>query len=102
MTSFPVLNSCDGCGACCRTVSVPPFRIDHLVNEPFERNVPKELIDGFLPAWEVRLFVTESPCLWFDEATLRCRHYELRPQACRDFELNSPSCIAVRQQTYST
>jgi Fe-S-cluster containining protein len=25
----------------------------------------------------------EVPCLWLDEATGRCRHYEFRPEACR-------------------
>jgi len=95
--SLPILESCDGCGACCRTVSVPPFRIDHVVDEPHERQVPQDLIEEFLPAWHVRLFVEASPCLWFDEATRLCRHYELRPQACRDFERNSPSCCEVRK-----
>jgi len=95
---LPILSSCEGCGACCRTVGVPPFRIDYLVNEPQARHVPQPLIDEFLPAWEVRLYVTESPCLWFDSLTARCRHYDLRPQACRDFELNSPSCVEVRKE----
>jgi Fe-S-cluster containining protein len=95
---LPVLRTCDGCGACCRTVSVPPFRIDPDVNEPVLKGVPQTLIDEFLPAWRVRLHVSDSPCLWFDEQSLRCRHYELRPDACREFEINSPSCEAVRRE----
>lgn len=95
---LPILDSCEGCGACCYTVSVPPFRIDSVCNEPEQRQVPAALIEEFLPRWEVRLFVEESPCLWFDTQSLRCRHYHLRPQACRDFEINSPSCIEVRHQ----
>ncbi|WP_437224462.1 YkgJ family cysteine cluster protein [Planctomicrobium sp. SH661] len=96
---LPMLESCEGCGACCRTISAPPFRIDHTVNEPRERGVPQDLIDEFLPTWEVRFqVITDRPCLWFDEETLRCRHYDIRPSACREFELNSPSCIGVRHE----
>jgi Fe-S-cluster containining protein len=25
-----------------------------------------------------------SPCVWYDPASRRCRHYEHRPQLCRD------------------
>ncbi|WP_437185780.1 YkgJ family cysteine cluster protein [Planctomicrobium sp. SH668] len=96
MSKLKVLQDCGGCGACCRTVSAPPYRIDHEYNELAIRNVPQELVDEILPAWEIRLRVSDSPCPWFDESTLRCSHYEIRPTACRDFELNSPSCYAVR------
>lgn len=95
---LPLLQNCEGCGACCHTVSAPPFRIDHEVDEPRAKGVPQALIDEFLPAWRVRLVSTAAPCVWYDETTRRCRHYDLRPDACRDFELNSPSCIAVRRQ----
>lgn len=30
------------------------------------------------------------------EHTHDCSIYELRPQACRDFEAGSPECVAVR------
>jgi Fe-S-cluster containining protein len=40
----------------------------------------------------------EMPCLWFDEETGRCRHYEHRPTACRDFEPGSLSCVEHREQ----
>jgi len=96
--ALPVLSSCEGCGACCHTVGVPPFRIDRLVNEPIQKQVPDQLLQELLPAWEVRLLVSASPCLWYDPATARCRHYAIRPDACRDFERNSPSCAAARQE----
>lgn len=35
-------------------------------------------------------------CVWLDPATLRCRHYEFRPQACRDFEVGSLLCRLSR------
>ena len=94
---LPVLENCENCGACCQTVSAPPFRIDAERNELEERGVPEDLAKELMPVWEVRLYISESPCLWFDERTQGCGHYELRPQACRDFELNSPSCLAIRE-----
>lgn len=39
---------------------------------------------------------TES-CLWLDEATSRCKHYEYRPTLCREFELGGDVCLSVRE-----
>ncbi len=36
------------------------------------------------------------PCVWLNLETLRCNHYELRPQACRDFEISSDLCRLSR------
>lgn len=94
-SSPSLLTNCDGCGACCRHMIVPPFR-DR--NEPRSKHVPDTLITELLPLWEVRLHLPEQPCLWFDSESARCRHYELRPDACREFEINSPSCLACREK----
>jgi Fe-S-cluster containining protein len=96
--SLPLLTTCDGCGACCRHMVAPPYVITRLRDESREKGVPDDLRAEFLPRWESRFYVPESPCCWYDERTARCRHYELRPDACRDFELGSPSCHATRQQ----
>ena len=95
---LPLLDSCDGCGACCRHMIVLPFVISADRNEPAERSVPEDLLEELLPRWRVRLDLPEAPCLWFDPETLRCRHYDLRPDACRAFEINSPSCHASREK----
>ena len=29
------------------------------------------------------------PCVWYDTASARCKHYDYRPQACRDFLIGS-------------
>ena len=75
---------------------VPPFVMSGGRNEAAEKEVPQHLIDEFLPRWQVRLQVSESPCLWYDEQTARCEHYNLRPDACRTFEIDSPSCHESR------
>jgi Putative zinc- or iron-chelating domain len=37
------------------------------------------------------------PCLWLDEKTGRCRHYEFRPEACREaVQPGDESCLAFR------
>jgi Fe-S-cluster containining protein len=95
---LPVLESCDGCGACCRHMIVPPFVLSGGRNEAAEKGVPSALIDELRPLWDTRLLLPESPCLWFDETTLRCRHYDLRPDACRDFERNSDPCRECRRK----
>ncbi len=35
-------------------------------------------------------------CVWLNPTTGLCRHYELRPQACRDFEIGSDLCRLSR------
>ena len=37
-------------------------------------------------------------CIWFDEGTRKCKHYNLRPDMCRDFELGGENCHSWRQK----
>ena len=37
-----------------------------------------------------------QPCIWFDQETRRCKHYEYRPEVCRDFEVGEESCLRWR------
>jgi Fe-S-cluster containining protein len=38
------------------------------------------------------------PCLWYDAPSGRCRHYEHRPQTCRDAILpGDDACLATRR-----
>jgi Fe-S-cluster containining protein len=38
----------------------------------------------------------DEPCIWFDQETRRCKHYEYRPELCRDFEVGEEDCLRVR------
>jgi Fe-S-cluster containining protein len=38
--------------------------------------------------------------LWFDEDTRQCKHYDLRPWMCRDFEMGSYPCQRWRIRYY--
>lgn len=82
------VTNCDGCGACCRNQPFPPFtRHD-------SDTLPAHLVDELLGAGK-----REDPeaCLWLDEVTGRCTHYEHRPILCREFELGGDVCLYVRE-----
>lgn len=97
MEDLTVIESCGDCGACCMVVPVPPFVMQSGTHEALIRQVPAPLLNEVLAVWEYRLYMPEAPCLWFDPTRKGCRHYEFRPQACRDFELNSRVCHATRE-----
>src|SRR5947209_6211903 len=103
---LPIIESCDGCGACCRVVTAPPFRrvFDGPGEEAWERlrwDRP-DLLAALLAAEAARKAVGDpsfgSPCLWFDAASRRCRHYDFRPRACREFALGGVDCRDARRR----
>lgn len=98
LINFPVIESCAGCGACCLQTAVPPYVLIDGVHEAIVRQVPEELIREIMPFWEIRFKLDEQTCPWFDTQSKGCRHYEHRPQACRDFEINSAFCHAIRDR----
>lgn len=92
MSSLPVIESCDNCGACCIRTPVPPFQ----PGEEAEKDVPQQLMQL---AWD-RIAADEHfdllPCVWFDQELKVCRHYDFRPDACRAFEVSSDACRMSR------
>lgn len=67
-------------------------------DDPLWRAVPEDLkqqinqhVDSLV---EIDL---GQPCIWLDLDTLLCKHYEYRPQMCRDFELGNPHCHRLRE-----
>lgn len=105
--SLPVL-SCDGCGECCRHQVMPPFVPDFfgpdLRNDEFDafkRDWP-ELAAGLKAEYERKTrendWPDDAPCFWFDQATGRCKHYEARPEICRDFEVGCDDCLRYREE----
>ncbi|MEX2139801.1 MAG: YkgJ family cysteine cluster protein [Pirellulales bacterium] len=83
--------SCDGCGACCMEQGRPPYTDDELRFVPYELLAP---IHEYVSTLEDDDF--GQPCIWLDEETKQCRHYEHRPQVCRDFERGGELCIQLR------
>lgn len=110
--TLPVIESCDGCGACCSVQGAPPDYValslnPHFKNAPsfaedFERfsnldGEPLRLLEGYLLNSASGAVPTDGPCVWLDEAGAGCQFYELRPSTCRVFEINSPGCLYYRK-----
>ena len=104
--ALAVIPSCEGCGACCRVVTSPPFQreFDGEGEDAWERlrwDRP-DLFAGVLDDARSRrasggpFFGT--PCTWYDAGSARCRHYEYRPRACRAFEIASVDCLDARRR----
>lgn len=104
--TLPIIESCEGCGACCLVVTHPPFYrlLDESGEDAWERlkwDRP-DLLAEFLADARARKAsggpFYGTPCIWFDVQTRRCRHYEYRPRACRQFELGSQDCRDARRR----
>lgn len=101
-----MITSCAGCGACCLVVVAPPF-VRHFDGEGEEawerlRRDRPDLMNAIVASAHQRRERGEpsygSPCLWYDPATQGCRHYDLRPTACRAFAVDSIDCHDARRR----
>jgi Fe-S-cluster containining protein len=92
--------TCEGCGACCLHMAVPPFDEDEL--ELLRVNLPHlyaEMQAIFQTrALQFKLCGTDHiPCAWFDWVTRKCKHHEHNPDVCHRFEVGDVSCLAIRE-----
>jgi Fe-S-cluster containining protein len=39
-----------------------------------------------------------NPCIWLNLVTGECRHYNQRPDVCREFEVGNDSCRMLRKE----
>jgi Fe-S-cluster containining protein len=101
-----VIESCDGCGACCRVVTQPPFynvfgEIGEDAWERLKADRP-DLLAALVADYKARRAsggpFSGTPCFWFEPKTARCRHYEYRPLACREFEIGDVDCLDARRR----
>ena len=106
-----VPSDCTDCGACCRQNGSPVLLYNSRLGgsgdlpHPYRPvNLPAELVaeidTHFLGLHRGQ--EPPGPCLWYDATTHGCRHYQWRPQICRDFEVGSPSCLADRRAAGTT
>ncbi len=102
-------DDCEECGLCCEGIGSPVLlyasRPRLAGPHPFRPpGLPQTLIDE-IDETLGGLFRGQEPqdrCLWFDPITRRCRHYEWRPQVCRDYELGGRACLDRREQHRSS
>ena len=108
--SLAVLSCIDPpCGACCTEQAALPI---HLANPnatlrlPGVKPLPKKLRLELLALAEKYLregFPPDgSPCIWFDQESRLCKHYEFRPELCRDEVLpGDESCRIWRMGNFN-
>src|SRR5436305_12691683 len=102
--TLPVIESCDGCGACCLVATRrPSYRVlDEGGEDAWERLKWErpDLLAGLLADDRARRAgggpAYGTPCTWFDGEAGRCRHYDYRPRACRQFEVGGEDCRDAR------
>lgn len=90
MKPLPVIKNCDDCGACCTGQAALPvsWYTSTAVLLDGSSSLPPELL-AELEAMRIRFLADgfppdDSACVWYDVETRRCRHYEHRPDICRD------------------
>ncbi len=104
--SLPLIDSCEGCGACCQVVTRPPFYhvFEEMGEEAWDRvqRQRPDLVAELDADYQARQAgggpFYGTPCVWFDAETLRCRHYEYRPLACHMFEIGEEDCRDARRR----
>lgn len=104
--------SCDGCGACCMMQQSPPMYVYWLDIPESEENRDDEdwRCANALPEplkEELREYrrrrrdgepdSDDLACIWLDQSTMKCKHYEHRPSICRDFQVGSDECLGWRE-----
>ncbi len=97
---------CRDCGACCLKMGVPPLdeyldaeqQLQLDIDNPEYKALPDELKREIDAAWEkgTASFVCK-PCIWLDQETRKCKHYEYRPIVCRHFGPGDWMCDEDRE-----
>ena len=113
IAGLPVLENCDGCGACCLEQGAPPDYVALRLHPEFAEDstfaddvarlaeLPAEaatLLAEYLRETAADRLATSGACVWFDHSTKACRFYDWRPSTCRVFELNSGGCHIYRRR----
>jgi Fe-S-cluster containining protein len=116
--SLPTVHICQDCTECCDEIGLPPFEVRNPDLGPQGRAFVERCgveHQGWL-ALDTELFVAMPPglraehaamlrdlpdnpegrpCAWLDRSAKRCRHYEWRPAACREWVPGCVGCVAA-------
>lgn len=102
MIALPQIDNCNDCGVCCTEQAALPtswyfgaFRFGDPGSLPIGLRLDAEKM---LADFRAGHFPPDgSPYVWYDVETKRCRHYEHRPEICRDFKPGSAGCLEWRR-----
>lgn len=109
-TQLPIISDCSNCGACCRSQGSPPMYAwyiacpaddDDCDDAVRARSLPEPLrheLEEYIKSRNGATFDDDGPCLWLDPETNRCKHYEIRPDICRNFEVGGEDCLNWREE----
>lgn len=87
---------CNNCGECCRRMNSPPGYVYLITCNP--ANWPDQADVSRLKSMPLPVFITllsyikrldsvddSEPCIWLDQETNKCKHYDWRPEICRSY-----------------
>lgn len=102
MLELPVLsvNSCDNCCACCVNEAMVPviYWLGKLAHKD-SRKLPGDLLEELQ---RIKISYGRQkdgwPCIWLDQQTGLCKHYEYRPPVCVKFEIGGSECLTARMK----
>lgn len=87
-TPLPAIDNCNDCGACCTAQEALPVGWYLGVLRGRRHGLPAELLaelEAFAERFNAHGWPSNGePCVWYDADTRRCKHYEHRPDVCRD------------------
>jgi Fe-S-cluster containining protein len=95
--------TCDDCGLCCMHVRAPLLLPSERAKLP--KRLQRELaewVESPRRKWLNDRCGVDTPCLWLDLRTGRCREYDHRPAVCREYEVDCPSCREVRRRWWAS
>lgn len=112
MLELPVIEDCGDCTACCLTHQWPPYVKTVILNPDLNnsgtraeaakwlRSLPDDLVNELAEDVIGEVINNEHSgrvgCLWLNEDGM-CKHYEHRPEPCRNFEVGGDWCRASRR-----
>lgn len=102
---LPVLEpeTCEDCGLCCEGVGSPVLLYQSRPGADSHPSRPSDLPAALIEEIDEhfqglsRGQEPQEQCLWFDSERRACRHYQWRPQICRDYEFGGESCLDRRR-----
>lgn len=89
------VTTCDDCGNCCAGQGFLPYGGTKL--DGTFRSLPREIKADLKAKMDAKPYF-EGRCIWFDPAIKGCKHYDLRPSVCQNFEIGGESCLRRRKE----
>ncbi len=90
--------TCEACGLCCTEMGSPPFMPEHVGGVELQR-LPAVVRKDYENGMKLRDAIgwpDGEPYFWLMEDQ-RCKHYQHRPEICREFKVGGEACRGWRE-----